>query len=143
MNLVLTADLLEKRISSLLQPYDLSTSTGLVLSILADSKTPISPNNIADRLIISRASVTSLLDSLEKRGYVKRKQHRSDRRMISIEITDSGRQVANQFRPVVHQNQKVWLNALTEKEQEQLIETLHRLQAALSSFPSANGDKAE
>ena len=131
MNLVLTADLLEKRITSLLLPFDLSPATGLVLSILADSETPVSPNLIADRLIISRASVTSLLDSLEKRGYVKRQPHPSDRRMLLVELTDSGRQVANQFRPIVHQHQKVWLSALNEEEQEQLIQTLHRVQAAL------------
>jgi len=131
MNLVFTAELLVKRISSLLLPFDLSPATGLVLSILADSETSVSPNHIADRLIISRASVTSLLDSLEKRGYVKRQPHPSDRRMLLVELTNSGRQVANQFRPIVHQHQKVWLNALNEKEQEQLIQTLHRLQAPL------------
>jgi DNA-binding MarR family transcriptional regulator len=131
MNLILTADLLEKRITSLLLPFHLSPATGLVLSILADSETPVSPNNIADRLIISRASVTSLLDSLEKRGFVKRQPHLSDRRMILVELTDSGRQAANRFRPIVHQHQKLWLNALDEGEQEQLIETLQRLQASL------------
>jgi len=31
----------------------------------------------------------------------------------------------------VHQHQKVWLKALNEKEQEQLIQMLHRLQASL------------
>jgi DNA-binding MarR family transcriptional regulator len=131
MNLVLTADLIEKRIASLLQPFDLSPATGLVLSILADAEMPISPNHIADRLIISRASVTSLLDSLEKHGYVKRQPHPSDRRKLTIELTISGRQVADQFRPIVHQHQHQWLNVLNDKEQEQLIQTLHRLQAAL------------
>ena len=132
MNLVLTAELLEKRIASLIQPFNLSPATGLVLSILADSETPLSPNAIADRLIISRASVTSLLDSLEKRGFVKRQPHLTDRRMLLVELTDSGRQVANQFRPIVHQHQKVWLKALNKKEQEQLIQMLHRLQASLT-----------
>jgi DNA-binding MarR family transcriptional regulator len=131
MNLVFTAELLEKRIASLLSPFDLSPATGLVLSIIADSEASVSPNHIADQLIISRASVTSLLDSLEKRGFVKRQPHPSDRRMLLVELTNSGRQVANQFRPIVHQHQKVWLNALNEKEQEQLIQTLHRLQASL------------
>ncbi len=131
MNLVLTAELLEKRITSLLLPFNLSPATGLVLGILADSETPLSPNIIAARLIISRASVTSLLDSLEKRGFVKRKPHLSDRRMLLVELTDSGRRVANQFRPIVHQHEKVWLNALNEKEQEQLIEMLQRLQMPL------------
>ncbi len=131
MNLVLTADLLEKRIASILQPFGLSPATGLVLSILADTDTPVSPNQIAERLIISRASVTSLIDSLEKHGYVKRQPHGTDRRMLWIELTDSGRQVAGQFRPIVHQQQYQWLNFLSDQEQEQLIQTLHRLQTVL------------
>ncbi len=131
MNLVRTADLLEKQIAGLLQPFDLSPATGLVLSILADSIVPMSPNKIADRLIISRASVTSLLDSLEKRGYVRRQPHASDRRMLSIEITELGRRVAAEFRPIVHQHQKVWLSILTGEEQEQLVIMLHRLQESI------------
>ncbi len=142
MNLVLTAELLQKCIASLIQPFDLSPATGLVLSILADSETPLSPNNIAQRLIISRASVTSLLDSLEKRGFVKRQPHLSDRRMLSVVLTDSGRQVANQFRPIVHKQQKVWLEALNEKEQEQLTQMLHRLQASLMDSSQSNPENA-
>ena len=131
MNLVLTADLLEKSIAALLTPFDLSSASGLVLSLLADAETPLSPNHIADRLIISRASVTSLLDSLEKRGYARRRPHPSDRRMIWVEPTDLGRQIAEEFRPVVHRQQKAWLGVLSGKEQAQLVEMLHRIQAAL------------
>lgn len=133
MNLVLTAELLEKRIAALLQPFDLSPATGLVLSILADSASPLSPNAIADRLIISRASVTSLLDSLEKRGFVKRQPHPSDRRMLLVELTETGRKTASAFRPVVHAHQKVWLDSLDESEQEQVIEMLQRVQASLTA----------
>jgi DNA-binding MarR family transcriptional regulator len=131
MNLVLTADLLEKRISTLLQPFYLSPGSGLVLSMLANSDAPLPPNEIAERLIISRASVTSLLDSLERRRYVRRLPHPSDRRMLLVEITETGRQIADAFRPIVHQHQKVWLEVLSEKEQQCLLDVLHRLQATL------------
>ncbi len=131
MNLVFTADLLVKRISRLLQPFDLSPATGLVLSILADSESPLPPNEIANRLIISRATVTGLIDSLEKRGYAQRIPHLSDRRMLLVQLTDRGRQVANEFRPIVHQHQKMWLEALSNDEQQRLIDSLHRLQTTL------------
>jgi DNA-binding MarR family transcriptional regulator len=131
MNLVFTADLMVKRISELLKPFGLSPSSGLVLSLLADSERPLPPNEIADHLIITRATVTGLLDSLEQRGYVQRQPHHSDRRMLLIELTDTGRQVARDFRPVVHQHQKVWLQALSEREQQQLIGSLQRLQVTL------------
>jgi DNA-binding MarR family transcriptional regulator len=115
MNLVFTADLLTKHITTLVQPYNLTPASGLVLSILADSDSPLSPNKIADRLIISRASVTSLIDSLERRGFVQRQPHRTDRRMLLIELTIAGRKVADAFRLVVHQQEKAWLDALSEK----------------------------
>ncbi len=135
MNLVRTADLLIKRIADLVQPFDLTPSSGLVLGILADAGEPIPPNQIAERLIISRASATSLIDSLERRGYVRRLPHTTDRRMLLIELTNAGRQVAHEFRLLVHQHQKAWLAVLTRQEQIQLIDALHRLQATLTESP--------
>ncbi len=139
MNLVLTADLLVKRISELVQPFGLSPASGLVLSILADSESPLPPNQIADRLIISRATVTGLIDSLEQREYVRRLPHPSDRRMLLIEPTEKGRQIADAFRPIVHQHQKVWMEVLDEKEQEQLIDFLKRLQNRSLSWNESQG----
>jgi DNA-binding MarR family transcriptional regulator len=132
MNLVRTADLLVKRIGELVTPFGLSPSSGLALGILADAEAPLPPHQIAEKLIISRATITGLLDSLEKRGYVRRVPHGSDRRMLLIELTEAGRQVAHDFRVRVHQQQKEWLAALSEAEQEQLIAALHRLQDSLA-----------
>jgi DNA-binding MarR family transcriptional regulator len=131
MNLVFTADLLEKRIATLLQPLHLTPASGLVLSILADAESALPPNAIADRLIISRATVTGLLDSLERRAYIRRLPHPSDRRMILAAITAAGRQAASAFRPIVQQHQKEWFAVLGETEQQQLLVMLHRLQERL------------
>lgn len=131
MNLVLTADLLVKRIATLLQPLNLTPTSGLVLSILADAEEPLPPSAIADRLIISRATVTGLLDSLERREYLLRRPHASDRRVVLAEITATGRQAASAFRPIVHQHQREWLEVLSATEQQWLLDALHRVQARL------------
>jgi DNA-binding MarR family transcriptional regulator len=132
MNIVRTADLLVKRIADLIQPFGLSPSSGLALGILADAGSALPPHQIAERLIISRATVTGLLDSLEKRGYVRRLPHSSDRRMLLIELTDSGRQVAHEFRQRVHQHETEWLSGFNQMEREQLIALLRRLQSTLA-----------
>jgi DNA-binding MarR family transcriptional regulator len=136
MNIVRTADLLVKRIAGLIQPFGLSPSSGLALGILADAGAALPPNQIAERLIISRATVTGLLDSLEKREYVRRLPHLSDRRMLLVELTDSGRRVAHEFRQLVHQHEKAWLADFTQQEQDQLIAALHRLQSTLTEAES-------
>jgi DNA-binding MarR family transcriptional regulator len=132
MNLVFSADLMVKNISSMLQPFDLSPASGLVLSIVADSAEPLPPNKLAERLIISRATVTGLIDSLERRGYVQRTSHPSDRRMLLIVPTERGKEVANAFRPIVHRQEKQWMETLSEEEQRSLIDIFHRLQAVLA-----------
>jgi DNA-binding MarR family transcriptional regulator len=136
MNIVRTADLLIKRIGDLIRPFGLSPSSGLVLGILADAGSPLPPYQIAERLIISRATVTGLLDSLERRGYVRRVPHSSDRRMLLIELTDAGRRVAHEFRLLVHRHQKAWLGALDEQQQKQLTASLHLLQSTLADSES-------
>ena len=138
MNLLLSADLLEKRIATLLQPFHLTPASGLVLSMLADAASPLPPNEIADRLIISRATVTGLLDSLERRAYIRRRPHPSDRRMILADITEAGRQTASAFRPIVHQQEKEWFGVLGEEEQQQLLSVLHRVQERLRVTPNTN-----
>jgi DNA-binding MarR family transcriptional regulator len=97
-----------------------------------DAGTPLPPNQIAKQLIISRATVTGLLDSLEQRGYVRREPHSSDRRMLLIQPTESGCRIAQEFRLVVHRYEKEWLAALSETEQGQLIDVLHRLELVLA-----------
>lgn len=132
MNLVLTADMLLKRIAELLKPFDLSPASALVLSILADAGAPLPPHEIAERLITSRATVTGLVDSLERRRYVRRTPHLSDRRMLLVELTERGRQVADEYRPIVHKNENLWMQTLSEADQQRLLVLLHRLQAAIS-----------
>ena len=127
-NLVATADLLLNNISQLLKPFDLSSASGIVLSSLADSGDPLPPHDIAERLIVSRATVTGLVDSLEKRGFVRRRPHPTDRRMLLVEITDKGRKVADEFRPIVHRHHRGWFEVLDEKDKERFIGFLHRIQ---------------
>ena len=43
--------------------------------------------------VLSRVSITAIVDNLERRGLVERKRIKEDRRQIFISITDEGREV--------------------------------------------------
>src|SRR2546428_7361105 len=66
-----------------------------VLSALrtAGAKDRLSPTRLFKGLMLSSAGMTSRLDRLEKRGYVKRTRHPNDRRGVLVELTESGRHV--------------------------------------------------
>ena len=52
---------------------------------------PCSPTELAAFLSMTTASVTSLLDRLQRAGHVVRRQHPSDRRRVVVELTPRAR----------------------------------------------------
>ena len=130
MNTVRTGDLLLDRIGRLLRPLGVSSPGGLVLGLLRDHG-PMAPSEIGDRLIVTRATVTGLLDSLERRGFVRRTAHPSDRRSLIVQITAEGLKVLTEVRTIVHRQEKDWLSSLSDAELRRLITLLHRVQRAL------------
>ena len=57
-----------------------------------------------------------------------------DGRLITI-FTDEGRKAANGMREQVHRAEKTWMEVLTPKEQEKLIQLLWRVQDRLQEHP--------
>ena len=133
MNTIRTADMLFDRIGRLLRPLGVSAAGGLVLGILRDHG-PMSPSELGERLIVSRAAVTGLLDSLERRGFVSRSANPADRRSLLVEITPPGLTVVQELRTIVHRNEKNWLGALSDAELRTYIDLLHRIQDRLAAL---------
>jgi DNA-binding MarR family transcriptional regulator len=55
----------------------------------------LSPTRLAKGLMLSSAGITSRIDRLERRGFVRRLPDPDDRRGVIIELTDSGLQVVD------------------------------------------------
>ena len=132
MNLVKTGDLVVSRVAAALQPLDLSPAGGLVLGILKDAGAPCQPNYISDRLIVSRATVTGLLDTLAKRDLIRREQHPTDRRMVLVHLTKAGVRMADLLRRTVHEAEVGWMSSLSEHERKQLTALLGKVQRHLA-----------
>ena len=132
MNLARTGDLVLGRVAALLQPLDVSPAGGLVLGILKDAGRPCPPNYISERLIVSRATVTGILDTLAKRDLVRREPHPTDRRMILVHLTRTGARMADKVRRTVHRAEAEWMGPLNEHERAQLTELLGKLQRHLA-----------
>ena len=132
MNTIRTADLLFDRIGRLLRPLGVSAAGGLVLGQLRD-RGPMSPSELGDRLIVTRATVTGLLDSLERRGFIQRVAHPTDRRSLVVEITADGLEVLQRLRTLVHHHEKAWMSAFGSDELGRYIQVLHRIQDSLSA----------
>jgi DNA-binding MarR family transcriptional regulator len=132
MNTIRTADLLFDRIGQLLRPLGVSSAGGLALGQLRDHG-PMSPSELGERLIVTRATVTGVVDSLERRGYVLRSPNPTDRRGIIVELTPAGVGAVAQVRTIIHKQERDWMGALSEDELATYIELMHRIQSNVSA----------
>ena len=114
------------------QIADLSPSAFQALAILEGAGEPLAAHVIAERLLVSSASMTSLLDTLQGRGLVERHPHPTDRRKVLIHPTDQAREIVDRMLPVVHATDTEALADLTESEREQLIIWLATIRARLA-----------
>ena len=138
MNLVKTGEMLVSRVSSLLSQFDITPAGGLVLSMLAEAEEPLAQSSIRERLLVSGPTVTGVLDSLERRGLVRRLSQPGDRRRRRVESTPRGSAVAAAFLPVVHAAERPWMSCLSDAEQQLLIELLGRIQQQLATASDEN-----
>ena len=130
MNTIRTADVLFDQIGQLLRPLGVSSAGGLVLGQLRDHGS-MSPSELGERLIVTRATVTGVVDSLERRGYVRRTPNPDDRRGIIIELTPAGFEACAEVRRIIHKQEREWMAALTEDELATYISLMHRIQATV------------
>lgn len=82
---------LAKVVERALSDLDLSLAQYRLLGNLADG--PSQASTLAERLIVSRPSVTALADGLVERGLVTRQGAESDRRRVMHGLTPAGRKV--------------------------------------------------
>lgn len=77
-----------------LAPHRLSEGKFVILFLLNDQAQGLSPHELADRAGVTRATITGLLDGLERDGFVERRSGLNDRRKIAVVLTETGRKTA-------------------------------------------------
>ena len=88
---------------------------------------PLPPSRIARHIMVNSSTVTGIIDRLEQKGLVRRTRTSPDRRVITIELTDSGRVLAERAPPPIQQKILDGLKELEESEIRQIVEGLNML----------------
>ncbi len=100
----------------------------------ANGCTARTPAELADLAQISRASVTGLLDSLEKDAFIRREPDPNDRRMVSIHLTEQGLEFMNDFLPPHFKLINNLMCGLDAQERKTLIVLLQKMQKGANDF---------
>ena len=99
LQLLRTADTLWNASRVFFARWNLSPSQFNVLNLLADHPKGVSQIELGRLLVMHRSNVTGLIDRLETRGLVQRRDHLTDRRAFNVLLTPAGRKLIRQIEP--------------------------------------------
>jgi DNA-binding MarR family transcriptional regulator len=99
----------------------------------------ISVGNLAKRVSLSQATVTSIVDRLEARNLAKRIRSSQDKRKVSLEITDKAREIL-EANPTFLQEEFIRNFERLEKwEQMLILSSLQRVASMMNAESLATG----
>jgi DNA-binding MarR family transcriptional regulator len=103
---------------------------------------PRTPAELADAAGVTRATMTGLIDTLERDGFVKREPDPNDRRMMSVRLTPAGEKFLIGFLPGHFKAIATLMNPLTEAERRTLVQLLGKIQQQAAAMNPKNDSAA-
>lgn len=105
---------------------DLTVDQGLALVVI--NRHPESTQvEMAKMIFKDMASMTRMVQLMEKRGLLKRKMNPDDRRRFRLQVTPKGKEAIQALEPVVNLNRAQALEGFSESETQQLQHLLERV----------------
>ncbi|MDG4861510.1 MarR family transcriptional regulator [Streptomyces sp. T-3] len=78
------------------------------------------PSDLAADLDLARASITGRLDTLERRGFVRRTPSKADRRRVDVELTEEGRRIWRSSMAAIGNEEHRLFGVLSQEERARL-----------------------
>lgn len=113
--------------SSLLKNRTGLNASQLSCLLVLNNAGPLALSKLSKKVFLSPSMITAMIDQLEKKELVVRNRSSSDRRVILIELTEKGKEVANNAPPSFQEQLINGLNSLKDEEKISLNENLNRL----------------
>ena len=102
-----------------------------MLTMLYEQAEPLSQAELCRRLHLSKQTVASVIDSLEKRGMAVRRVAQDDRRSRVVVLTEAGSAAARELSEAVKRFEIRALSMLQPEEREAMVDAMCKLQKSM------------
>jgi len=127
MLLRVASDVIEN-LDACLARHDLLQGRWWVLILLMrEQNLTASPSVLADKAGVTRATMTGLLDSLERAELIERIPNPDDRRMLNVRLTEKGQQRLDEVMPDYYSRVAHVMEELSEEHRRMLMEMLNNV----------------
>ncbi|WP_417721431.1 MarR family winged helix-turn-helix transcriptional regulator [Salipiger sp.] len=119
---------------TLAQAAGLTPAQLRVLQIVAGQRAgTATPSALANQMGVSQATVTALLDKLEKRSMIVRVRSETDRRQMNLLLTEAGHASVDEAPDALQQRYVKQFESLSDWEQAMLVASLERVANMLNA----------
>jgi MarR family transcriptional regulator, 2-MHQ and catechol-resistance regulon repressor len=105
------------------------------LAVIEGEGKPMLTGEVAARMHITSGTVTSLLDTLERKRYVVRSSDRDDRRRVLVDITPAAQALLDEALPAIQQVARLLVDRIGLQRQQVLLDILAEIRSAVADLP--------
>ena len=127
--------LAEALIASIAQRHGLSHAALNALAVIEGNGAPLTAGEVSARMHITSGTMTGVLDTLERNGYIERLADPEDRRRVLVEVTPEAQAVLDRLLPEVVQTTTVVMAGIGDEELNEFLGTLARVREAIAAAP--------
>ena len=98
------------------------------------SEQGVTQQTLAERTAKDKACLTNLINNLEKKGWVERREDPSDRRNKQIHLTEAGEELSHRVKPLLHNIYDEVGARLTTRQIESFMNNLKKLDEILDKI---------
>jgi DNA-binding MarR family transcriptional regulator len=105
---------------------------GSVLSFLLQQSQPVAIKAVVENVRRVKSTVTVMIDTLVKHGYLRKLPCETDSRVTYVELTPKGRRIQKDFEEISQTLLSKLYGDMSEKDRERLVRQLERIESNLS-----------
>ncbi|MGH9266861.1 MAG: MarR family winged helix-turn-helix transcriptional regulator, partial [Acidimicrobiales bacterium] len=125
----------EALVSGIARRYGLSHAALNALAVIEGAGGPVPTGEVSARMHITTGTMTTVLDNLVRKGYVRRLADPGDRRRVLVDVTPGAQSVLDHLLPGVQQMASAVMGVFDDKTLHALRETLAAIGASIDSVP--------
>lgn len=124
-NLLIEKELRERSIEGVVPAH------GPALVFLFQQKKPVPIKAVVENIGRVKSTVTVMINTLEKHGYIKKTPCETDNRVVNIELTPKGRKIQKDFDEISNILIDKVYGGMKDKNREELVKQLNQIEQNL------------
>jgi MarR family 2-MHQ and catechol resistance regulon transcriptional repressor len=141
LNFVRTYLIAEGHISGRAAYHGLTMPGFNTLSVLREYPEGLPLTQLSQYLLATPANITGLIDSLVRKGFVKRTPHGKDRRITLARVTPAGISWLEKYIPCHYKETRGMLSHFSSAEKKSMIGLLRKMRRSIQDHLAKSGEK--